>query len=518
MADFLTIKDANGKEFSVDMAHIADINGDQKPESMVQDSIRNKLAFTHDTVYRNAKGEDVDTNQLVSDIKSGKTKIAAVDVDFEATHSGKNHNYCIYYSDSMEKDAESFTNPFSKPLLKNHDSYCEPIGRIRKAIHGDSSLTNERTAVRVTARVNDEDAMMKFIDGRYRTVSIGGTMGTVTCNICGKTILKDGRFKFCGHWKGETYKDQVCYWGARDIDYNELSVVNNPADDYAQVMSVTVLTDEDLKRSSGQNDNKEEKTMDGENTTTQANDEIKAKVFDFIDNLLATHSSSADPAPKAKDSEGNNAESAGQTQASNAQGTTAPENTEDSNANNANQQPSDAPVADTQDTAADAVKADLDKANADLKTANDKITSLEADITAKDEEIANLKKQIEDQTNEATAMKNQMVEVAKQNKKLVSDAIIMKEIGNHTLTQDKAEERAKELADKSMKELGELLDSVSKQPAQRTTVNIQNPTVPNNASDFLHKDKGDADTKDSQKENRKTVKDFADSVINNLPV
>jgi hypothetical protein len=104
------------------------------------------------------------------------------------------------------------------------------------------------------------------------------------------------------------------------------------------------------------------------------------------------------------------------------------------------------------------------------------------------------------------------------NKKLVSDTIIMKEISNHTLTQDKAEEREKELADKSMKELGELLDSISKQPTQRTTANIQNPTVPNNASDFLHKDKGDADTKDSQKENRKTVKDFADSVINNLPV
>ena len=63
-------------------------------------------------------------------------------------------------------------------------------------------------------------------------------MGTVTCNICGKTILKDGKFRFCGHMRGETYKDQICYWGAKDIEYHEVSVVNNPADDFVRRSSI----------------------------------------------------------------------------------------------------------------------------------------------------------------------------------------------------------------------------------------------------------------------------------------
>ena len=70
-----------------------------------------------------------------------------------------------------------------------------------------------------------------------------------------------GKFKFCGHWRGETYKDQICYWGAKDIEYHEVSTVNNPADDYAQIMKVTVVTDSDDKK-----DSKEDTTMAGTNT------------------------------------------------------------------------------------------------------------------------------------------------------------------------------------------------------------------------------------------------------------
>jgi hypothetical protein len=510
MADIFTIKDANGKEFSVDMAKIADINGDRMPETAVQDSIRHKLAFSHNTMYRNAKGDDIDVNQLLSDIKSGRVKIAAVDVDFEATHSGKNHNYCIYYSDSMEKDAESFTNPFSKPLLKNHDSYSEPIGRIRKAEHGDSSLTDERTAIHATARVTDEDAMIKFIDGRYRTVSIGGTMGTVTCNICGKTILKDGRFKFCGHWRGETYKDQVCYWGARDIDYNELSVVNSPADDYAQVMSVTVLTDEDVKRRTGQNDNKEDSEMGDTNSTPNNtnNDELKTKVFDFIDNLLGGNQNPAAPGTNAADSADNN------TQDNNTQGKNTTDSADTQTDNN--QQPENTPAT-ADSTVADTVKAELDEAKQKLQESTDKVNALESDIAAKDEEIKNLKQQIEDSKTEANNMKDQMIEIAKQNKSLVSDAIIMNEIAQGKLVKDKAEDRKNELADKSMKELGAILDSITKTNIPRQQAHVDNPTLATDTNNNANK--SETNTQDSKKkEKSKTVNDFASSIIDKLPV
>ena len=252
MAD-LQVKDANGKEFTVNVSKICDINGDLGSDggtaSITDGRNKNRVAKVHDVEYVDQNGQAIDAMQLLMDMKSGKTNVVALDVEMEATHSGKNHNYCIYYEDSMEKDAESFVNPFKKPMLKNHNDYSgEPLGRITQSWHGPSELTDERSAIHLKARVTDQDAIPKFLDGRYGTVSIGGTMGTVTCNVCGKTILKDGKFNFCGHWRGESYKDQVCYWGARDIEYHEVSTVNNPADDYAQIMKVTVVTDSDERK------------------------------------------------------------------------------------------------------------------------------------------------------------------------------------------------------------------------------------------------------------------------------
>ena len=285
------VQDANGKTFDVDISKICDINGDLGEQSPnITDSKSNRVAQVHDVVYVNQDGEAIDNMQLLRDMASGKTHVSAIDVEMEATHSGKNHNYCVYYEDSMEKDTESFVNPFRKPMLKNHNSYSEPLGRILQAWYGPSKLTDERSTINLKVRVTDQDAIPKFLDGRYGTVSIGGTMGTVTCNICGKTILKDGKFNFCGHWRGESYKDQVCYWGARDIEYHEVSTVNNPADDFAQIMKVTVVTDSDKQENS-----KEEKPM-GDNKDNSQVDVLK-QVSDLIDSLLNKGQTPSDPVP-----------------------------------------------------------------------------------------------------------------------------------------------------------------------------------------------------------------------------
>ena len=145
----IQIKDANNKEFSVDDTKIFDFNGDMgEGESRnINDSLRNRVHVQNDVQYVNSKGEVIDANQLLRDSASGKVNIIALDVETEATHSGKNHNYCIYYEDSMEKDAESFVNPFNKPMLKNHDSYSEPLGRIKQSWFGPSKLTDERSAI-----------------------------------------------------------------------------------------------------------------------------------------------------------------------------------------------------------------------------------------------------------------------------------------------------------------------------------------------------------------------------------
>lgn len=500
----IQIKDANNKEFSVDDTKIFDFNGDmgEGENRNINDSLRNRVHVQNDVQYVNSKGEVIDANQLLRDSASGKVNIIALDVETEATHSGKNHNYCIYYEDSMEKDAESFINPFNKPMLKNHNSYSEPLGRIKQSWFGPSKLTDERSAIHLKTRVTDKDAIEKFLDGRYGTVSIGGSMGTVTCNICGKTILKDGKFKFCGHWRGETYKDQVCYWGARDIEYHEVSTVNNPADDFAQVVKVTVITDEDKEEN---NDNNKEGVGDmgaTQNQSSQSSNDQRNKLVAMIDELLGN------PTSKTTDS------------------TATPSTTENQDNNNTDNS-----------TTTDGNKDDVTK---QLEDANQKIADLEKQLAdtnkAKEEaetKLADAEKEKEEAIQDSIAMKDQCIELALANKKIIADQIVELEISQKKLEDSKSSERHKELISQSMKDLQATLDSIKKNEtsttdSQRQPATVQNPTLANageqnstvtdaNGNPIGSKTEDSnskANVEDSNK--KKSVDDYANDIIKKI--
>lgn len=501
----IQIKDANNKEFSVDDTKIFDFNGDMgEGESRnINDSLRNRVHVVNDVQYVNSKGEVIDANQILRDSAAGKVNIIALDVETEATHSGKNHNYCIYYEDSMEKDAESFVNPFNKPMLKNHDSYSEPLGRIKQSWFGPSKLTDERSAIHLKTRVTDKDAIEKFLDGRYGTVSIGGSMGTVTCNICGKTILKDGKFKFCGHWRGESYKDQVCYWGARDIEYHEVSTVNNPADDFAQVVKVTVITDEDKEEN---NDNNKEGVGDmgaTNNQSSQSSNDQRNKLVAMIDELLGNPTTKTTDATSTPSSD---------TATNNDNGTSAVAN--------------------------DGENKDVSK---QLEDANQKITDLENQLAdankAKEEaesKLADAEKEKEEAIQDSIAMKDQCIELALANKKIIADQIVELEIFQKKLEDAKSSERHKELISLSMKDLQATLDSVKKNEtsttdSQRQPAKAQNPTLANAGeqnstvtdangnpvgSKTEDSDKAKAKVEDSNK--KKSVDDYANDIIKKI--
>ena len=482
------IEDANGKKVSIDVSKICDINGDlgDKASASVTDSKKNRVQQVHDIEYVDQNGEAIDSLQLLKDMASGKTQVLALDVEMEATHSGKNHNYCIYYEDSMEKDAESFINPFKKPMLKNHNDYSgEPLGRINQSWFGPSALTDERSAIHLKARVTDQDAIPKFLDGRYSTVSIGGTMGTVTCNVCGKTILKDGKFKFCGHWRGESYKDQMCYWGAKDIEYHEVSTVNNPADDYAQIMKVTVVTDSDDKK-----DSKEDTTMAGTNTdsnkSTNAED-AKKSVCDIIDQLLNQSADSSTTPEDNKDEEQK-------------------DNKDNKETNDTNE------AADSQSDSVDKIKKDLEDAQA-------KIASLETELADSKTALEKANKDLEDSKAESTSYQEKCMALATANKELAADSIMSKE----DLKDDTAKDtRKKELIAMSMKDLNKLMEESTTKDSkeqQRTPAQINNPTLANPED---NKDSnGSADTDKKTADNKKsdvkaTVDDFAKDIVGKL--
>ena len=485
MADVIQqVTDANGKNFSVDVSKICDINGDlgENSSASITDGIKNRVQKVHDVEYVDQNGQVIDSMQLLKDMASGKTQVLALDVEMEATHSGKNHNYCIYYEDSMEKDAESFVNPFKKPVLKNHNDYSgEPLGRITQSWHGPSQLTDERSAIHLKARITDQDAIPKFLDGRYGTVSIGGTMGTVTCNVCGKTILKDGKFKFCGHWRGETYKDQICYWGAKDIEYHEVSTVNNPADDFAQIMKVTVVTDSDSKK-----DNKEENTMAGTNTDAKNAESVKKSVCDMIDQLLGNASATDSVEPKA------------------------PENN-DGNPDNATQDGKN-PETDPQVTDSNE---ELEQVKQQLADATAKCESLESELSETKDTLEKVKEELTAAQTEASDMKEKCLTLATANKELVADSIIVKELTAGSLTEENKDSRKEELVAMSMKELNELQKDSADSKTQRTPAQVASPVKVDDNNDS----NGSADAnkqKTTDSNAKKTVDDFANDIVGKL--
>lgn len=485
------IQDVNGKTFDLDLSKIQDINGDigNGVSASISDSQKNRVHQIHDTEFYDSNGKVIDAEQLIKDMSSGKEKIIALDVEMEATHSGKNHNYCIYYEDSMEADAESFVNPFKKPVLKNHDSYDgEPMGRILQAWTGPSVLTDERSAIHLKTRITDQEAIPKFLDGRYGTVSISGTMGTVTCNICGKNILKDGKFKFCGHWKGETYKDEICYWGARDIEYHEVSTVNNPADDYAQIMKVTVITDSnDSNDNKDNNDNKEESNMHGKNGKTSADDNkansAKTAICDMIDELLGN---------KATDNQ----------------------ETLDIDAIIKDNITEPEPAADdtTKDSKDPEASEELESLKVQLADAKTQAETLEAELKTATDSLEEKVNELQDVQTEALALKDKCLALAVMNKELVADGIIKSELVSGDIKEDVVDARKEELVGMSMKDLNALAAKTTDAAPQRQPAQIKNPTL---AVEDNQTSNGSADTHKTTDSN-KTVNCYVDDIVNKL--
>jgi hypothetical protein len=156
----------------------------------------------------------------------------------ECIHSGMTRNNTFYPADRLKGEplkhsgVYSWTNPYPKPMIKNHDTDTEPTGRIENAMYVTDSATGRESIV-IIPTITDPDAIEKVMDGRYFTVSIGATTDAAICSICGANIVEEG---WCGHEKGETYDGQKAYWIVGNLWFDECSWVNVPADQDAQVV------------------------------------------------------------------------------------------------------------------------------------------------------------------------------------------------------------------------------------------------------------------------------------------
>lgn len=155
----------------------------------------------------------------------------------EAIHVGTTRNHTHYPADKLQGDPAlksgvySWTHPYPKPVIYNHDIETDATGRVYSAAYSEYTSAG-RPGIVVVPKITDKTAIEGIADGRLLTVSIGATTDAAICSICGTDIINEG---FCGHMKGETYEGRVAEWTVGNLWFDELSWVNVPADPDAMV-------------------------------------------------------------------------------------------------------------------------------------------------------------------------------------------------------------------------------------------------------------------------------------------
>ena len=197
-------------------------------------------------------------------------------VTYDLSHSGRRINNRIYTVAGQKAGIDSLLNPYPKPIIRNHDDHDEPIGRFTHGYWDDASeeaisffdnvndymyvqsafdaddperiykamkkygLLTRKTwpglgRMRVTARISEQDAIEKFLDGRYITFSAGSTTDRHVCSICQSDWATGD---MCEHRHGQIYDGELCVFITGKFEVLEGSVVNMPADDLSQVLSM----------------------------------------------------------------------------------------------------------------------------------------------------------------------------------------------------------------------------------------------------------------------------------------
>jgi hypothetical protein len=510
-----TLTDANGKIFEVTLDQISDMTCEVAPVVVEGGDAKPNFKIS----VKDSDGHELDLAKIADEAKADPKKIPqAIDVTFESTHSGQNRNFAIYHSDSMENDASSWMEPFARPLLKNHDIYSEPLGRVVNYMFKRSVLNPDRDCIEVTWRVTDQEAIPKFLDGRYHTLSIGAAGNHISCGICGKDILKDGKVTFCGHWKGEVYADQKCIWNVRNMEYKEGSVVNSPADDWAQKTNVKVVDQKDSQQSD---------SGEGGKQMQQLNDNSKTDdLLNQIDNLTATGDDAdknnkvppvTDGDQSDKGTEGND----GKEGSEGGDGQQADEESQDGEGEGGEgvQQDDELQALKTErdnlKTENETLRNDNQDLTNKLNTANDRIKELEGQLSTSKESEDSLKEEVRIADEESKANRKQSIQLALLNKDLLAQRVVDHKI---FLGEAKQEDRETLLADLKTKPAKELSDSIGVLAAKkvaRKPASVNDPTM-KNQNDKHAKADDEIEDDDDNKSKEPTMADFTETVIDAL--
>ena len=184
-----------------------------------------------------------DTNIIQESADGTSLKVIA-----EGIHVGITKNFHNFTETELKKALKTWTNPFPRPILREHvmsigffggsPDDVTPLGRVVEAKLAPSTIKQTQGTLGhlLTLQVSDSDAMERIKDQRYLTLSVGARVGAAHCSICDHNFLGSG--DFCDHDRGKKYKGKVATWILKDIQFLEVSFVNNPADTSAQVIGI----------------------------------------------------------------------------------------------------------------------------------------------------------------------------------------------------------------------------------------------------------------------------------------
>jgi len=217
-----------------------------------------------------------DKVKMMDNMLSDPSEKRGLEIYYDLSHSGRRINNRIYTVKGQRDGIATLTHPYPKPILTHHDGTSDPIGRfvsgqwedlsnsawyhfsdanefleVKRAFESDSPkriysvmkkynlLTNKDWPglgrMRVRARITDEKAIEKFLDGRYVTFSAGSTTDRHVCSICDSDWAEGD---VCEHRHGKIYDGDICVFVTGQFEVLEGSVVNMPADDLSQVLSM----------------------------------------------------------------------------------------------------------------------------------------------------------------------------------------------------------------------------------------------------------------------------------------
>lgn len=211
-----------------------------------------------------------DALSLYGDMKDSQ-RTPSLKALIDATHSGRLTNLRVYPGKHVKDSVDSFLKPNGKPVLKHHNDELDPIGRVMTAEyvqikHGkefdfdyvDPSTDMGSGFIRLGVNITDQDSIEKFIDGRFKNVSTRQSSDYMLCSICGDNFLDDA--SECKHVPGHSYEVQSkdksttgkykCYVITGPLKYKEVSVVNIPGDEFAEIKSVAMDTENSINISS----------------------------------------------------------------------------------------------------------------------------------------------------------------------------------------------------------------------------------------------------------------------------